>query len=135
MKVHDLPSGLLSHLVARAGSMSALPSLVLTRPSKICFNTRNVSPSLANAGSNNFGSPAAPNTSVSLLLVWPLAELPPPLFRSLFAQPEIATDRAATAARITVLRAFLPCMWAPLVSGSPTTLAAAGAIGDTVAPP
>ena len=120
VKVQSLPSGLGSHLVASAGSISALPCLVLTRPSKICLSTRNVSPSVANAGSNSFGSPAAPNTMVSLLLALVLSPPPVSSSRSLLAQPESATVTAATAARTSVLLVFEPGIgglhW---VSGSP----------------
>ncbi len=51
-------------LLASSGAGSAVPGTVPTRPSNICRATRNVSPSLAKAGSRTTGSDDAAKTNV-----------------------------------------------------------------------
>ena len=83
-----------SHLVASRGSVSVVPGLVLTSPSNICRAGRNVSPSLANAGSSITGSADPANTKVSFV---PPALVVPSGLRSLLAQDARDTARAAEA--------------------------------------
>src|SRR4051812_38254809 len=74
--------------------MSVVPALELTRPSKICRETRKVSPSLAIAGSSITGSDEAAKRKVSLAAE-PLASLP--ASRWLWAQEASAVTVATEA--------------------------------------
>ncbi len=100
-KVQALPSAEVSQLLASSGTTSVLPGLRSIRPSKICLVTRNVSPSLAKAGSRVVGSADAANTITSLAL----EPLSPPVSRSLWAHADSASAplRAMMVAPLTVL--------------------------------
>ncbi len=98
-KVQVLPSVLVSHFSARAGTMSVPPSLVVTRPSKICRSTRIDSPSLTYAPSRIAGSAEAPNTRVpdaGATLAPPDAEPDPDGVLLLEPPPQAARVRANT---------------------------------------
>src|ERR671916_379057 len=96
VKVWDLPSSADSHLVASSGSTSVVPGAAPTRPSYIWRATRNVSPSLASAGSSINGSEDAAKTKVPPPPVPPSLDVPSGS-RWLCAQDPSVTTRAKEA--------------------------------------
>ena len=107
-KLKVLPSGEVSQDFASNGASSVVPGLVETRPSYIWREMRNVSPSLAMAGSSITGSEEEAKTNVPPPSLESDSE---PLSRSLCAhalRANATATEATSALRIEVLLKTTP---------------------------